>query len=148
MALLEVKDLKVTFKSDDGTVNAVNGLSFSVEAGSTLGIVGESGSGKSVTALTVMRLIPMPPGRIEGGSIVLRGENLLTKSEPEMRKIRGNDIAMIFQDPMTSLNPVLTVGNQIAESLQLHKKLGKREALAKAIDMLRLVRIPSAENRV
>ncbi|MBV9646554.1 MAG: ABC transporter ATP-binding protein [Candidatus Eremiobacteraeota bacterium] len=148
MALLEVKDLKVTFKSDDGTVNAVNGLSFSVEAGSTLGIVGESGSGKSVTALTVMRLIPMPPGRIEGGSIVLRGENLLTKSEPEMRKIRGNDIAMIFQDPMTSLNPVLTVGNQIAEALQLHKKLSKREALVKAIDMLRLVRIPSAEDRV
>ena len=148
MALLEVKDLRVGFKTDDGFVGAVNGLSYSVESGSTLGIVGESGSGKSVNALSIMRLIPMPPGRIDGGSITLRGENLLTKSESQMRKIRGKDIAMIFQDPMTSLNPVLTVGDQISEAVQLHLKLGKRDALAKTIDMLRLVHIPLPEKRV
>jgi ABC-type dipeptide/oligopeptide/nickel transport system ATPase component len=146
--LLEVKDLKVTFKTDDGVVNAVNGLSYSVEAGSTLGIVGESGSGKSVTALTIMRLIPMPPGRVEGGAVFFRGQNMLTKSEPEMRKIRGKDIAMIFQDPMTSLNPVLTIGDQIAESIQLHLKMSKKAALAKTVQMLKLVRIPSAEKRL
>ena len=148
MALLEVKDLRVGFKTDDGYVEAVNGLSYSVESGSTLGIVGESGSGKSVNALSIMRLIPIPPGRIEGGSISLRGENLLTKSESEMRKIRGKDIAMIFQDPMTSLNPVLTCGDQIMESVLLHLKLNKKDALAKTIDMLRLVKIPLPEKRV
>jgi len=124
--LLEVKDLRVGFKTDDGFVGAVNGLSYSVEGGSTLGIVGESGSGKSVNALSIMRLIPIPPGRIEGGTISLRGQNLLAKSEAEMRKIRGKDIAMIFQDPMTSLNPVLTVGDQIAESVQLHLRMSRR----------------------
>ncbi len=148
MALLHVRDLRVSFKTDDGIVAAVNGLSYSVASGSTLGIVGESGSGKSVNALTIMRLIPIPPGRIEGGSIVFRGENLLTKSEPAMRKIRGKDIAMIFQDPMTSLNPVLTVGDQISEAVELHLKLSKRDALTKTIDMLRLVRIPVPEKRV
>ena len=148
MPLLEVKDLRVGFRTDDGYVNAVNGLSYGVEAGSTLGIVGESGSGKSVNALSIMRLIPMPPGRIEGGSITLRGENLLSKSEPEMRKIRGKDIAMIFQDPMTSLNPVLTVGDQIGEAIRLHLKVSKREAVEKTVDMLRLVRIPLPEKRV
>ncbi len=148
MPLLEVKDLRVGFKTDDGYVGAVNGLSYSVEGGSTLGIVGESGSGKSVNALSIMRLIPIPPGRIEGGVVSLRGDNLLAKSEPEMRKIRGKDIAMIFQDPMTSLNPVLTVGDQILESVQLHLKLGKKDALAKTVDMLRLVRIPLPEKRV
>ncbi|MFY9779176.1 MAG: ABC transporter ATP-binding protein [Candidatus Baltobacteraceae bacterium] len=148
MPLLEVKDLRVGFKTDDGYVNAVNGLSYGVEAGSTLGIVGESGSGKSVNALSIMRLIPIPPGRIEGGSITLRGENLLQKSEPEMRKIRGKDIAMIFQDPMTSLNPVLTVGDQIGEAVRLHLKLSKREAVEKTVDMLRVVRIPLPEKRV
>jgi oligopeptide transport system ATP-binding protein len=148
LGLLEVRDLKVTFKTDDGIVSAVNGLSYSVERGSTLGIVGESGSGKSVTALSIMRLIPMPPGRIEGGAILLHDENLLTKSESEMRRIRGKDIAMIFQDPMTSLNPVLTIGDQIMESVQLHLKMPKKDALAKTIDMLRLVRIPAAEKRV
>ncbi len=148
MSLLEVKDLRVGFKTDDGFVGAVNGLSYSVEGGSTLGIVGESGSGKSVNALSIMRLIPMPPGRIDGGTISLRGDNLLAKTEPEMRKIRGNDIAMIFQDPMTSLNPVLTVGDQIAESVQIHLKMSKKDALAKTIDMLRLVRIPLPEKRV
>ncbi len=126
----------------------MNGLSYSVESGSTLGIVGESGSGKSVNALSIMRLIPMPPGRIEGGTIKLRGQNLLEKSEAEMRKIRGKDIAMIFQDPMTSLNPVLTVGDQISEAVRLHLKLGKKDALAKTVDMLRLVRIPLPEKRV
>ena len=148
MPILEVKDLRVGFKTDDGFVGAVNGLSYSVESGSTLGIVGESGSGKSVNALSIMRLIPIPPGRIEGGSISLRGQNLLTKSEPEMRKIRGKDIAMIFQDPMTSLNPVLTVGDQISESVRLHLKMSNKDALAKTIDMLRLVHIPLPEKRV
>jgi len=146
--LLEVDNLRVGFKTDDGFVSAVNGLSYSVDSGSTLGIVGESGSGKSVNALSIMRLIPMPPGRIDGGSIALRGQNLLQKSEPEMRKIRGKDIAMIFQDPMTSLNPVLTVGDQIMEAVSLHLKLGKKDALAKTIDMLRVVRIPLPEKRV
>ena len=148
MALLEVKDLRVGFRTDDGFVSAVNGLSYAVDSGSTLGIVGESGSGKSVNALTIMRLVPMPPGRIDSGSIALRGQNLLQKSEAEMRKIRGKDIAMIFQDPMTSLNPVLTVGDQISEAVRLHLGLGKRDALAKTIDMLRLVRIPLPEKRV
>jgi len=148
LALLEVDNLRVGFKTDDGFVSAVNGLSYSVESGSTLGIVGESGSGKSVNALTIMRLIPIPPGRIEGGTINFRGENLLQKSEPEMRKIRGKDIAMIFQDPMTSLNPVLTVGDQISEAVRLHLKLGKKDALAKTIDMLRVVHIPLPEKRV
>jgi oligopeptide/dipeptide ABC transporter ATP-binding protein len=148
VALLEVTNLRVGFKTDDGFVAAVNGLSYSVDGGSTLGIVGESGSGKSVNALTIMRLVPMPPGRIESGTITLRGENLLAKSEPEMRRIRGKDVAMIFQDPMTSLNPVLTVGDQISEAVRLHLRLGKKDALAKTIDMLRLVRIPLPEKRV
>ena len=148
MSLLEIENLAVGFKTDDGFVSAINGLSYSVESGSTLGIVGESGSGKSVSALTIMRLVPMPPGRIDGGSIVFRGQNLLSKSEAEMRKIRGKDIAMIFQDPMTSLNPVLTVGSQISEAVRLHLGLGKRDALAKTIDMLRLVRMPLPEKRV
>lgn len=148
MALLEVDNLRVSFKTDDGLVRAVNGLSYSVDGGATLGIVGESGSGKSVNALSIMRLIPIPPGRIEGGTIKLRGENLLGKSEAEMRKIRGKEVAMIFQDPMTSLNPVLTIGDQIMEAIQLHLAMPKKEALEKTIDMLRLVRIPSAEKRV
>ena len=148
MALLEVHDLRVGFKTEDGFVGAVNGLSYSVESGSTLGIVGESGSGKSVNALTIMRLIPIPQGRIDGGTVLLRGQNLLQKSEPEMRKIRGKDVAMIFQDPMTSLNPVLTVGDQISEAVRLHLKLGKKDALDKTVYMLRLVRIPLPEKRV
>jgi oligopeptide/dipeptide ABC transporter ATP-binding protein len=147
LALLEVHDLKTTFKTEDGVVAAVNGLSFSVEPGSTLGIVGESGSGKSVTSLSIMRLIAQN-GRIEHGKILFKGENLLDKSEAEMRKIRGRDIAMIFQDPMTSLNPVLTVGEQIAEATRLHLGLNKREALDKAVEMLKLVRIPAPEKRL
>jgi len=148
LALLEVSGLRVGFKTGDGFVSAVNGLSYEVESGSTLGIVGESGSGKSVNALSIMGLIPRPPGRIESGTIKLRGEDLLTKSEAEMRKIRGKDVAMIFQDPMTSLNPVLTVGDQISEAVRLHLKLGRKDALAKTIDMLRLVHIPLPEKRV
>ena len=148
MALLEVKNLRVTFKTEDGMVRAVNGLSYAIEKGSTLGIVGESGSGKSVSALSVMRLIPTPPGEISGGEILFKGENLLHKTESEMRRIRGKDIAMIFQDPMTSLNPVLTVGEQIAEAVQLHLKYSKKDAWDKAVEMLRQVRIPSPENRI
>jgi len=147
LALLEVRNLKTTFKTEDGIVAAVNGLSFAVEPGSTLGIVGESGSGKSVTSLSIMRLLASN-GRIESGEIFFKGENLLLKSEAEMRKIRGRDIAMIFQDPMTSLNPVLTVGEQIAEATRLHLGLSNRDAMAKAVDMLRLVKIPAAEKRL
>ncbi|MDQ6825876.1 MAG: ABC transporter ATP-binding protein [Candidatus Eremiobacteraeota bacterium] len=147
MALLEVKNLRTTFDTEDGVVRAVNGLSYAVEQGSTLGIVGESGSGKSVNALSVMRLIQRP-GRIEGGEILLSGENLLTKSESEMRRIRGHKIAMIFQDPMTSLNPVLTIGEQISEAIALHLGYGRKDALEKTIEMLKLVRIPLPEHRV
>jgi oligopeptide transport system ATP-binding protein len=145
--LLEVKDLHTSFKTDDGTVRAVNGLSYTLEANSTLGIVGESGSGKSVNALSIMRLIP-PPGKIERGEVLFNGGDLLKKSEREMQHIRGKDIAIIFQDPMTSLNPVLTVGEQIAEAARLHLGLSKREAIDKAIEMLKLVRIPTPERRV
>ena len=148
MSLLEVRGLKTTFKTDDGTVAAVNGLSYAVDAGSTLGIVGESGSGKSVNALSVMRLIPQPPGKIEAGHVFFKGEDLLVKSEAEMRKIRGRDIAMIFQDPMTSLNPVLTVGDQISESTRLHLGYSKKESLEKAVEMLKLVRISAPEKRI
>jgi oligopeptide transport system ATP-binding protein len=148
MPVLQVRDLATTFKTEDGLVRAVNGLSFSVEAGTTLGIVGESGSGKSVTSLSIMRLIPQPPGKIERGEVLFNGEDLLKLSEAEMRKIRGKDIAMIFQDPMTSLNPVLTVGEQIAEATRLHLGYSKKEALEKAVEMLRLVKIPAAEKRI
>jgi oligopeptide/dipeptide ABC transporter ATP-binding protein len=147
LALLEVRDLKTTFRTEDGVVAAVNGLSFAVEPGSTLGIVGESGSGKSVTSLSIMRLLAQN-GKIERGKVLFKGEDLLKKSEAQMRKIRGRDIAMIFQDPMTSLNPVLTVGDQIAEATRLHLGLSKKDALDKAIEMLKLVRIPAAEKRV
>ncbi|MBV9438914.1 MAG: ABC transporter ATP-binding protein [Candidatus Eremiobacteraeota bacterium] len=147
MSLLQVRDLRTTFRTEDGSVAAVNGLSFAVEKGSTLGIVGESGSGKSVTSLSVMRLLSSN-GTIERGEVLFKGENLLDKSEAEMRCIRGRHIAMIFQDPMTSLNPVLTVGEQIAEATRLHLGLSKRDADAKAVDMLRLVHIPLAEKRL
>ncbi len=148
MPLLSVKDLEVTFATDDGIVRAVNGLSLEVEAGKTLGIVGESGSGKSVTALSIMRLIPMPPGQIVRGSIEFEGQDLLKIGESQMRHIRGNQISMIFQDPMTSLNPVLTVGDQIAETIVLHQKKGRRDAYRRAIEMLKIVRIPEAEKRI
>ncbi|HEY8313888.1 MAG TPA: ABC transporter ATP-binding protein [Candidatus Baltobacteraceae bacterium] len=148
MALLEVKNLRTTFKTEDGPVTAVNGLSYTLEAGSTLGIVGESGSGKSVNALSIMRLI-QKPGKIDDASeIRFDGQNLLTLSEHDMRKIRGHKIAMIFQDPMTSLNPVLTVGEQISEAIQLHLGFNKRDALDKTVEMFKKVRIPAPDKRV
>ncbi len=147
--LLEVKNLKTGFKTDDGYFTAVDNISFQLEKGKTIGIVGESGCGKSVTSLSIMRLIPNPPGRIESGEILFEGKNLLKLTEEEMRKIRGNDIAMIFQEPMTSLNPVFTIGNQISEAIALHQKgLSRQQVRQKAIDMLKLVGIPEAEARV
>jgi oligopeptide transport system ATP-binding protein len=148
MPLLSVKDLEVTFATDDGVVRAVNGLSFDIEPGKTLGIVGESGSGKSVTALSIMRLIAMPAGRIERGEIIFNGQDLLKLGEAQMRQIRGNKIAMIFQDPMTSLNPVLTVGDQIMETIMLHQHKSRAEAYKRAIEMLEMVRIPEPEKRI
>jgi len=147
--ILEVKDLVVEFKTDRGSITAVKGVNFEVFKGKTLGIVGESGSGKSVTALSIMRLIPSPPGRVAGGKILYRGENVLDIPLDDMRTIRGNKIAMIFQEPMTSLNPVFTVGNQIEEVFELHQKdLDKHQRHEKAIEMLKLVGIPSPEKRV
>ncbi|GLI50524.1 MULTISPECIES: ABC transporter ATP-binding protein [Tepidanaerobacter] len=146
--LVEVKNLKTYFFTEDGVVPAVDGVDFSIKEGETLGIVGESGCGKSVTSLSILRLVPSPPGKIVDGEILFRGENLLKKSEAEMRKIRGNDISMIFQEPMTSLNPVFTVGEQIAEAIELHQGLDKKQAMDKAVEMLKLVGIPSAEKRV
>ncbi len=145
--LLTVEGLKTYFYTEEGVVPAVDGVSFSVGKGETLGIVGESGCGKSVTALSVMRLIPNPPGKIIAGEIIFEGEDLLKKSEPAMRRIRGNDISMIFQEPMTSLNPVYTVGDQVAEAIRLHQGLDKRRAFERAVDMLRAVGIPSPEKR-
>jgi peptide/nickel transport system ATP-binding protein len=145
--LLEVKGLQTFFELRHGTVKAVDGVSFSLAPHETLAIVGESGCGKSITALSLMRLVPDPPGRIAGGSVKLAGVNLLSLSEEEMRDVRGKDIAMIFQEPMTSLNPVLTIGNQIAEVLLLHEKISRQAAAAKAVEMLRLARIPEPEQR-
>ena len=146
--LLEVDNLHTVFNTDDGEVQAVNGVSFEVREGETLGVVGESGCGKSVTAFSIMRLIPIPPGKILNGAIRLRGENLLELGPEEMRKLRGNEISMIFQEPMTALNPVYTVGNQIMEAVQLHQKVNKPEARNRSIEMLKLVGIPSPEQRV
>jgi peptide/nickel transport system ATP-binding protein len=146
--LLEVADLRTWFFTRDGIVRAVDGVSFHVMPGETLAIVGESGCGKSVTALSVLRLVPSPPGRIVSGSIRLAGRDLLELSEAEMREVRGNDISMIFQEPMTSLNPVLTIGRQIAETLTLHQGLDRRAALRRAVEMLRLVHIPEAQRRI
>ncbi len=146
--ILEVADLRTWFFTRDGVVRAVDGVSFEVNSGETLAIVGESGCGKSVTALSILRLIPSPPGRIVSGSIRLAGRDLLSLTEAKMRQVRGNEISMIFQEPMTSLNPVLTIGRQIAETLILHQGLARQAALARAIEMLRLVHIPEAERRV
>ena len=147
--LLEIKNLKTGFKTDEGSFLAVDDISFKLERGKTIGIVGESGCGKSVTSLSIMRLIPTPPGRIEGGQILFQGKDLLKLSEEEMRKIRGNEIAMIFQEPMTSLNPVFTIGNQIAEAIELHHRdLNRQQVREKSIQMLRLVGIPEPEKRV
>ena len=128
--LLEVRDLQTQLRSQDGVVRAVDGLSYAVRAGETLGVVGESGCGKSVTALSILRLIPNPPGKIVGGSVLFEGTNLLELSEKEMERIRGNDISMIFQEPMTALNPLYTIGRQISESLVLHEGLSRRAAMA------------------
>ncbi len=141
MKQLEVKDLTIHYFTDYGVVKAVNGISFSVNKGETLGLVGETGAGKTTTALGIMRLVTDPPGKIVDGEILFDGENLLTKSKSAMRKIRGNKISMVFQDPMTALNPVLTVSDQIAEVIRLHQKLSRAEAKNKAREMLELVGI-------
>lgn len=146
--LLEVDDLKMYFHTQDGVVKAVDGVSYTLDRGETLGVVGESGSGKSVTHLTIMGLIDMPPGRIEGGDVRYRGQSLLKMSEEQMQDIRGNDIAMIFQDPMTSLNPVYTIGRQLGEGLRLHRGYSKEEALKRAVELLDMVGIPNPEQRV
>ena len=148
-ALLEVRDLRTYFRTDAGTAKSVDGVSFEIAEGEVLGIVGESGCGKSVTSLSIMQLIPQPPGEIMAGSAIqLRGEDLVGADRKRLREIRGNDIAMIFQEPMTSLNPVFTIGDQIAESVQLHRSMSKKEARQQAIDALRLVGIPNPEDRV
>jgi len=146
--LLEIKNLKTRFFTEYGVVKAVDGINLTVGRGETLGIVGESGCGKSVTALSVLRLLPVPPAKITDGEILFQGKNLLGLSEKKMRNIRGNNISMIFQEPMTSLNPVFTVGNQIAEALTLHQGLKKKDALLKTVDTLRLVGMPAPEARI
>jgi oligopeptide transport system ATP-binding protein len=146
--LLEVKNLRTYFETDDGTVKAVDGVSFELQRGETLGIVGESGSGKSVTNLSIIRLIPNPPGRIAGGEIVFAGQDLLQSSEEEVRKIRGRRISMIFQDPMTSLNPFMKISKQLMEMTRLHLGHSKTEAYEHAIKMLETVGIPDARSRV
>jgi oligopeptide transport system ATP-binding protein len=147
-SLLEVRDLLVRFRTHDGTIHAVNGISFSVGRGERLGLVGESGCGKSVTNLAIIRLLPKPAGRVEGGQVIFDGQDLLTLDEGEVRQIRGRDIAMIFQDPMTSLNPVLTVEEQMTETIQAHGKVTSAEARARAIELLGMVGIPQPEKRL
>ncbi len=146
-AVLEVEDLRTVLFTRQGAVRAVDGVSFSLRERETLALVGESGCGKSMTALSLMRLVPEPPGRIVGGSVRLLGRDLLQLAEPEMRAVRGKDISMIFQEPMTSLNPVLTIGSQISETIRLHEDLSKSAARDKAVEMLRLVRIPEPAAR-
>ena len=146
--LLEVKNLKTQFFTQDGVVKAVDDVSFYVMPGETLGVVGESGSGKSMTGLSIMRLIPNPPGKIVNGEVTFNGRDILKMSEEQVRSIRGNDIAMIFQDPMTSLNPVLTINRQISEALQLHMGMNKEQAKRRSIELLTMVGIPNAEERV
>ena len=145
---LEVRNLKTNFYTDEGEVRAVDGLSYHVDRGESIGLVGESACGKSVSALSIMRLIPYPPGVIVGGEIIFKGQDLLQVSEAEMRHIRGNRIGMIFQEPMTSLNPVLTISRQLAESLELHRGMDKKTAADEAVKLLRLVGLPDAESRV
>ncbi len=147
--VLDVQNLKTYFKTDAGIVKAVDGVSFTLHKGQTLGIVGESGCGKSVTNLSIMRLIPSPPGKVVGGEAIFEGTDILALDEKEMRTIRGNKISMIFQDPMTSLNPFLRISTQMIETIRLHTKgISKKEALERSIEMLKLVGIPSAEQRV
>ena len=146
--ILEVKNLSTHFETQNGIVRAVDGVELTVNEGDTLGVVGESGCGKTVLALSIMRLVPTPPGRIASGSVMFDGLDLLRLGEKEMQKVRGKDISMIFQEPMTSLNPVFRVGEQIAETIRLHQGLSRRDALDRAIEMLRLVGIPSPEIRI
>jgi oligopeptide transport system ATP-binding protein len=146
--LLEIKNLTTRFYTQDGVVQAVNGISYDINPGETVGVVGESGCGKSVSMLSVMRLIPDPPGKIEAGEVIFNGRDLLRVRDDEMRRVRGKDIAMVFQDPMTSLNPVLTVGFQITEALKLHQKVDDGTARRQAAELLSLVGIPNAEERL
>jgi oligopeptide transport system ATP-binding protein len=146
--LLQVRDLKTYFFTDDGVVKAVDGISYDVQPGEIVGLVGESGCGKTVSALAILRLIPDPPGKIVGGEIIFESDDLLKASEEEIRHIRGNRIAMIFQEPMTSLNPVLTIGRQITESLELHLKMDRRSATKRAIELMGMVGIPEAKARI
>jgi peptide/nickel transport system ATP-binding protein len=146
--LLEIRGLQTEFATDDGVVRAVDGVDLAIDCGETLGLVGESGCGKTVTALSVLKLIPMPPGRIVGGQILWRGRDLVPLRPHDMQKIRSKEIAIIFQEPMTSLNPVYTIGDQISEVIRLHEGLDRRAALDRAVDMLRLVHIPNPERRV
>jgi peptide/nickel transport system ATP-binding protein len=146
--LLEVRGLKTRFSLEEGPVLAVDDVSFSIPPGGTLGVVGESGCGKSVTALSIMRLVPEPPGKVVGGEVRFKGQDLLALPEGEMRRIRGNQLSMIFQEPMTSLNPVYTVGEQIGETVRLHQGLDRKQARARAVEMLRQVGIPAPEQRV
>jgi len=148
MKILDVRNLKTQFETRNGTVKAVDGVDISIESGDTLGIVGESGCGKTVLALSIMRLIPNPPGRIVSGQIRFKDTDLLGLDENKMRQLRGSEISMIFQEPMNSLNPVLKVGDQIAEVIRLHEGLSEKDALDRVLDMLRLVGIPSARNRL
>jgi len=146
--LLEVKDLATHFFTQDGVVKAVDGISYTLAEGEVLGVVGESGCGKSVHALSIMRLVANPPGRIVAGEILFEGENLLNMDDSEMRHIRGNRIAMVFQEPMTSLNPVLTIGRQLTETLELHQKMARQDARTRAAELLQTVGIPDAESRL
>jgi peptide/nickel transport system ATP-binding protein len=146
--LLDVKNLKTYFFTDEGVVRAVDGVDLYIDQGETLGVVGESGCGKSVTALSIMRLIPQPPGKIVEGQILYNGLDLVTIPANKLRKIRGKEISMVFQEPMTSLNPVFTCGEQIAEALRLHEGLGRRDAMDKTVEMMKLVHIANAERRV
>ncbi|MCL2503644.1 MAG: ABC transporter ATP-binding protein [Coriobacteriia bacterium] len=146
--LLSVNELKVHFHTRDGVVKAVDGVTYSLASGETLGVVGESGSGKSVHALAMMGLVPMPPGKIEGGDVSLSGRSLIRMSENERRGVCGNEIAMVFQDPMTSLNPVHRIGHQLAEPLRIHKGMGRRDAWARAGELLQMVGIPNPESRL
>ena len=145
--LLRIENLRTIFRSEEGTVRAVDGVSFDVGAGETVGLVGESGCGKSVTALSIMRLVSDPPGRIESGSIFWEGRDLLRLQEKEMRRVRGNEISIVFQEPLSSLNPVFTCGEQVREAIGLHQKLGRSASKRKAVEMLRLVKIPDPEKR-
>jgi len=146
--LLEIRGLQTEFVTDDGVVRAVDGVDLAIDRGETVGVVGESGCGKTVTALSVLKLIPMPPGRIAGGQILWRGRDLVSLRPQDMHRIRSKEIAIIFQEPMTSLNPVYTIGDQISEVIRLHEGVGRRAALDRTVDMLRLVHIPNPERRV